>query len=436
MALRTALGLVVGTLLVIPLIIHAGISKKADEMCKPVYIDTCGCKSKMGTNGCEKSPNMHLCPCWDTPPGGKVTGICVDKINCEGKKFTDQEGKSQSPGDAKGMADALKGVMDLLKEFMKKEPKPPSQQPAGLPGQQGCTAFYQVSIPSTEPCANYVQPLSQSLGSSSLSSQFGSDLLGALGGTAGTGLQDALEGREGAATNVSSLLSPSTGTSDEGQTAEAESSTSTGQVGYTGLGGTKASLQSGAHGDIEIREGGATVVAGTRDEQTNTEVAGFYGSDTSGEPRGIVARMCLSRPWANSVVSFVIPPSFFDGLCMWRGYQVGKPPPPSAPVQQKATQTTPPPQPEQTITISPVPPAVDIWAVPEKVPLGARTSVFWNTRGVAECTISGPDGNFRETSLSGGAATVPLSGPTTFTISCLTPEGKPVTSYVTVNLSI
>ncbi|MBI2025510.1 hypothetical protein HYT04_01845 [Candidatus Kaiserbacteria bacterium] len=74
--------------------------------------------------------------------------------------------------------------------------------------------------------------------------------------------------------------------------------------------------------------------------------------------------------------------------------------------------------------------------MPDKVPLGTRTSVFWNTKGVEQCSITSPDGSFNENSLSGGAATVPLSGPTTFTISCLTAAGTPVTDYVTVQLAI
>ena len=156
--------------------------------------------------------------------------------------------------------------------------------------------------------------------------------------------------------------------------------------------------------------------------------------------------MCQNRPWANSVVSFVIPPTFFDGLCSWQGYQVGKPAPPPQPtviLQQTkpapvTKKPTPPKQPPAAASSTPpaVPPQVDIWAVPAAVPLGSRTSIFWNTKGVASCTETSPDGSFNESTLSGGASTVPLSGSTTFTISCLTADGKPVTNYVTVNMSI
>jgi hypothetical protein len=79
---------------------------------------------------------------------------------------------------------------------------------------------------------------------------------------------------------------------------------------------------------------------------------------------------------------------------------------------------------------------VDIWAVPAAVPLGARTTIFWNTQGVTNCTETSPDGSFNQNSLSGGAATVPITGATTFSISCDAPDGSHVTGYVVVNLAI
>jgi hypothetical protein len=82
-----------------------------------------------------------------------------------------------------------------------------------------------------------------------------------------------------------------------------------------------------------------------------------------------------------------------------------------------------------------LPARVDIWAVPASVPLGARTTVFWNTENVTNCTETSPDGNFNQTSLTGGAATVPLTGPTVFTISCLDSQHNPTTNYITVRIS-
>jgi hypothetical protein len=105
--------------------------------------------------------------------------------------------------------------------------------------------------------------------------------------------------------------------------------------------------------------------------------------------------------------------------------------------QQTQTQTVAQPAPTSSAatTTTSTPAQAQIWAVPASVPLGARTSVFWNTQGVTNCTETSPDGSFTENSLSGAAATVPLTGATTFTISCVDPSGNPVTNYVTVEIS-
>lgn len=196
-------------------------------------------------------------------------------------------------------------------------------------------------------------------------------------------------------------------------------------------------LPSGTQGDIQVTGSGATVFGGSRDVTAGTEVAGFYGADTFGSsPQGVVARLCQSRPWANSIVSYVVPPTFFDGLCAWRGYSVT---PPSVPVVQPRAVVVP--QPSQTPQV-PTPtgpviePKVDIWASPARVPLGGRTSIFWNTQGVDSCTITSSAGNFTENTLSGGAATVPITGLTVFTMSCLTPAGATVTDTAEVDLTI
>lgn len=206
-------------------------------------------------------------------------------------------------------------------------------------------------------------------------------------------------------------------------------------------------MPNGAYGDIRLLGEGATFIAGTRDEQNKTEVAGFLGTTGSGiQPTGIVANLCKSRPWSSNFLSFIVPPSFFDSLCTWRGYQVGEPPAPPAQVTQdpKVNVTQTPPRPVKKPATTPpvksempeIPSRVDIWAVPAAVPLGSRTSIFWNTQGVTNCTETSPDGSFHQTTLSGGASTVPLTGPTTFTISCLNSKGEPVTDFVTVTIAI
>jgi len=198
----------------------------------------------------------------------------------------------------------------------------------------------------------------------------------------------------------------------------------------------------GPIGNILLNSNGATIFASTVNSANNSETSGFYGSNTfGGQPQGIAGQLCENRPWASNVLADFIPSSFFDGLCSLAGYQVGQPQTQTQPQvtlsQQEATGAQSAPQATTTsaTTTSSVPPQAEIWAEPASVPLGARTSIFWNTQGVTACTESSPDGSFSENSLSGAQATVPITGATTFTISCTDPNGNPVTDDVIVELS-
>lgn len=202
-------------------------------------------------------------------------------------------------------------------------------------------------------------------------------------------------------------------------------------------------LPPGAYGDVKILANGTTIIAGVR--EGNSEVAGFFGSNNANGGTSAVSRMCTSRPWATNFLSFVIPPSFFDSLCTWRGYSVGKPATTAtgatAPVKTttqtfNTTGTTKATAQPATTTAPKATAKVDIWASPATVPLGARTSIFWSSEGVTECIETSPDGSFAQSSLKGGASTVPLTAPTVFTISCLVPGGAHVTDTVTVQIAI
>jgi hypothetical protein len=210
-----------------------------------------------------------------------------------------------------------------------------------------------------------------------------------------------------------------------------------------GTSGAQAPLQNssslpGVFGNILLSGNGATIFASRINASGNSQTSGFFGSDTFGsQPQGIAGRLCQSRPWASNFLANVIPASFFDNICQLGGYQVGQPQPqPQVTLQQagpastRATATT-----TAATSTSSVSAQAQIWAVPSAVPLGARTSVFWNTQGVTSCTETSPDGNFSENSLSGAASTVALTGSTTFTISCVDPKGNPVTDYVIVSIS-
>ncbi len=208
-------------------------------------------------------------------------------------------------------------------------------------------------------------------------------------------------------------------------------------------------LQPGAYGDVKILENGTTIIAGVRN--SNSEVAGFFGLSGKNTQGSVttVQRLCTARPWATNFLSFVIPPTFFDSLCTWRGYAVGRPaatppattnttttktlPTTNTKAQPKGATTTPP---VGTTTPNAPKPRVDIWASPATVPLGARTSIFWSTQNVQSCIETSPDGGFSHNSLQGGASTVPLTTPTTYTISCTGTDGKPYTDNVTVLIAI
>lgn len=435
-------------LFLVPIIAKAGMSEKADAMCVPVKQE-CFCGMFKDQKGnCRIPGNKFMCECFDTPPGGKVTGTCVGNYDCKGEGSTNQQGQQQGMGDAKGMMDMMKSLMDSLKGKGGGGGGGDQSQQPQQNQQQACTSFYQVSVPSSDPCAYYTPPVSTSfLTTGTESTEVTSSLL------------DLLKQNDSANTSVSVDVSDSdtksttkseTYTEDTKGTAKSSTHTeSTVKItpnvltGKTDVG--KGRTEGGTYGDIVVTEKGGTIYAGSRDVEKNVEVAGFFGGDTISEKvQGAVAGMCQKRPWAGSIISYVLPATFFDGLCTWRGYEVGEPPPdasdvlpPAAPIAPITTQTktsikTPPKSPPvqgQPKT------KVDIWAVPMTVSLGARASVFWNTTGVESCEITSSEGNFDENKLSGGSATVPLTRSTTFRISCVTSDQINLTDEVTVSIS-
>lgn len=71
----------------------------------------------------------------------------------------------------------------------------------------------------------------------------------------------------------------------------------------------------------------ATFEAGVRDAESNSEVSGFYGNSVAEQPKeenSLFSRLCTSRPWANGILSYIIGPDFFDGLCTRIGYEPGE----------------------------------------------------------------------------------------------------------------
>jgi len=440
-------------------ILGAGMAGQSGEVDHP----TCVAETERRRQKKQPPPNGDFpCVVPASNGSGTVTGVCF-VTKCRGKSFTGVGGQG---GGGTGLDQVMKSLGELFGKLMQQPPSTPSAStpPTSTTNPTGCQGSYfqtsDISQIGVNPCAQYVAPVSGSLLNGSGTGTGVCDPLSAALGTCGgststggtstdtsTGTIINLNTNTNTDTNVNTNTEASTSTDTNAGPAAANPSTGgTRRVIFAPASVFKTGVQltPGARGDIKVTDSGATVVAGTRDTQNNVEVAGFYGAQTFGgtEPQGLVGQWCQSRPWANNFLSKIVAPSFFDGLCSWRGYQVGSPPAAAAPQVTVIQQTVQARQPATTVraattTSAPaIPPRVDIWAVPASVPLGARTSIFWNTQGVTNCTETSPDGSFNQSSLSGGAATVAITGATTFTISCLAPDGSHVTAFVTVNLKI
>lgn len=437
-------------------IVARGVDMQGDEECQPVIMQ-CECSMKFDPQaGCvpaSKKENMHNCECTDVTNGKPSKGKCTAEHKCRGDSSAGQNGGSQALGD-------LSQLMQQIQQIMKSLGGGGGGGGGG--GQQGgggggagdaslsgrgqnssnpqvgfCQSYYSVTSPSSDPCAVYKAPVSESLSSADELTQSLASGGGAPRSSA-TSSASAIDNAENGGGTASST-GETAGAADNGA---AGSETTGGKSAGAPFQGGLLALPPGLSGDIRYSNSRVTILASDVDAKSNTQVAGFYGAAADGEPQGVIARMCASRPWTANFLSSIIPSSFFDSLCTLRGYKVGAGKEP-APVGVSRAKSS---KPKRHITVAAtttaatssgpyVPPKVDIWAVPASVALGARTTVFWNAKGVTSCTETSPDGSFSQNTLSGGAATVPLSGPTTYTISCITPAGDHATNYVTVNLS-
>lgn len=396
-----------------------------------------GYSSAVGSPACicqmdPKVQNPPFCPtlvCTDTTNGFSTMGHCAAPGICKGESTSGQNG---GMGDLSQALGAIKSILDMMKGQQggggSGSGDQSSANPNGAtPGLGGCAQYYNVTTPSSDPCAVYIPPVSNALSASS-SSAAGDLISSLLGGS-----------YVSSNTNTSSATNASTNTNGAQTQTQTQTQVTTQTTTQATSTAAPASLVPGVSGDIQYSSDNVTVLVNNVDTKAGTQVAGFYGTDAGGQPTSVISNMCQGRPWATNFLSFIIPSSFFDSLCELRGYKVGTPAAPapavksvSKPVVTKSPTSAPP---AATSTGPYVEPQADIWAVPANVPLGARTTVFWNAKGVTSCQETSPDGSFSQNSLSGGAATVPLSGATTYTISCLTPKGDHITNYVTVNLS-
>jgi PKD repeat protein len=221
-----------------------------------------------------------------------------------------------------------------------------------------------------------------------------------------------------------------------------------------------ASVKSGTWGDIQINASGVTITAGGHDTDGRTGVAGFYGYNAvqGVTPTDLARQMCTARPWANSSATAIIPPSFYDSICTARGYNPSATTDNSASNSENAAgtskikntgaieqtssagkttgttsvkvQTT---LPGPVLVTTPV--SIFISAVPARIRLGARSTIYWSAKGVTSCVESSEDGSFNGNTLNGAASTVALYGNTEFTITCSTPDGSSASKSVVVETS-
>ncbi len=419
--------------------IDTAAQQAANVECAVVNIK-CPCGFIEGNGGCVSSPagpkaNMHLCPCGQTMPGGKVWGECVAPLTCHavGFSFLDSLGLGGSSGTI-GQIIGSVAASQLMSLFSGSGSKG-SNDTSGYGSnpyadiQSGCSSYYAVSVPSADPCAYYVPG-----GTGGVSS----DLLGGLDTTTvSSDLVDASSGASDYLSQYTDTGSDASSVSDSLLGLPAEDATTTNgqpavRVSAGAIGTT--SVVSKLTGSIVYTKLGGTIVANSRDLDANTEVAGFYGGDTlSDTPKGFIGSLCQWRPWANSIISFVIPPSFFDGLCSWGGYRVGDS---SATTTPSIARKRIVAKPTATTTPTGLHPEIVIWASPTHVALSGRTSIFWNSKDTASCVVTSSDGSFHETTLSGGASTVPITDATTFTATCTTLDGTTITDSTEVDLAI
>lgn len=433
-----------------PLLANAG---PANAMCNPV-IQMCGCMMKFDPQkGCIPGENKFQCPCYETVNGGTTMGKCMATNYCHGESHSGGSGESGGGLGMQQLMQALQGVMGALKGGGGGGGGGGGSGSGGAGdyggGSGGCSSYYQTSdMNSSDPCAYFVPEVASST-SGGYNPYYNPYNPGGGSSTSTAGCSSFRETHDENDSDPCTFYTPQeiifgdNTPSDGGTTSSsAKSNNNENDAFITRLLNTIAGI-GGTEGNILVTDKGITIYAGGANRDTNTGVAGFFGSDTfGGQPQGIVARLCIDRPWTGGLVSAIIPPSFFDNLCKWRGYQVGDfrdlvgaggliqlesvllKNGNTLPAQQSAAQK------------APVPAVANIWAVPPAVPIGARTSIFWNSKLVKECVVTSSDGSFRETSLAGGASTVPIADATIFTITCTATDDTQISNSVLVTIKI
>ena len=375
--------------------VHAG---PANAMCNPVKLE-CGCGIMKDAKGkCTVPGNMWKCPCSQVDNGFTSAGTCEAPNVCSSKSQDGQNGMPMLP-------------MLPMPMPMPDMPMMPMDCGSGFGGTSGVdTTRNSTTSTSTQACPNaYTPPPSDYFNN--------------------TGYTPSNFDFTPSSSSISDLID----TTNTGSPTKFAVASSTGS-NTTFVGGQVFGLTGGISGDLKIIGTAVTAFVSNRDALNNAQVSGFYGqtAPTQAAAVQVVTMMCRTRPWSSNFLSFIVPATFFDSICTLRGFPVGQPVAKKAATSSgssspKAKTTAPPPKPY-------VKPKVDVWAVPESVRSGFRTSIFWEANGVESCVVVSSDGTFSENSLSGHAPSMPLTAATTFTMTCQTATSTPAIDRVTVNI--
>gem|GEM_PF-2225699 len=370
-----------------------GGNNAQNAACMPrVQIDGCGCNRSMGPNGCRPDPtNKQLCVCTNSTAGFTSVGQCMATGQCLGQQSGG--GSGQQGGGMQGLGGGLQALGSILQGLSSLMGGGGGGGSGGggaggggdyqYPG-GGCSQYYYTATTTSDPCAIYQPNYSDYYSnnpnvSDSLFDDYDYPLIPV------------------APTPISDLLN---------------------------IGGGSGAPGSGT--------GGATVDEGDKEktlldnlQKGFSRVAGLFSGDT-------LAAACRTRPWAGGgVIAGVAPDSFFDDLCRRAGYSgsFGSGTGGTSSFGSGGTTGF-----ESGTTTNIATPSAEIRAEPAAVRLGTRTYIFWTSGYVVSCSVRGP--SFEQNTLFGAGATVPITGPTTFTISCIAPDGTMVSDSVTVNLAI
>ena len=401
-----------------------GSNAQNATQCANVLVE-CPCGYVHGSKRCNRfvgqQGNNHRCgvgTCRNSTNGFQTQGQCEAKGLCVG--YTSGGGQGNLGGAQSGLAGGLQGLSSVLQGLQGLMGGGGGGSSGGVSGAgvypTGCAQYYYTATTTSDPCAIFQPNLVSDSFTDVIQPGISNSLLDALGGNTNTNTNSNTNA------NISTVLNQLTNPSPQNTL----SGTNTGQ------------LQNNLSGDVRLGTAGATVFANLK--QGLTEISGFFGGNTfDGQTsQSALSRVCTSRPWsASNFIASISPDSFFDNLCRRAGYQVGQVTQ-TAPVPRNTdftTNTTPTPIPTAISTGPYIPPEVDIRVEPSSVRLGTRTYIFWNSRGVSSCAVTGP--SFSQNTLSGAGATVPITGPTVFKIDCLaTNASTTVSDSVTVNLAI